>query len=140
MLSGLLDVHSQLLSVVPALIGPYFKDLISFVVKAYEESLCPSALDYVSAAVETFDTDTSIGAAAGLDENGKILIFNQLLAHLCQHTFKYVTQTKRPNECPQVIKSLFEMAQRYLLFCPEALCQCPEFASLFAFATACLTG
>ncbi|KAL7532240.1 hypothetical protein ACHAXR_004513, partial [Thalassiosira sp. AJA248-18] len=120
-LSGLLDVHSQLLSVVPSLIGPYFKDLITFVVKAYEESCCPSALDYVSAAVETFDTEESIGMAAGLDENGKELIFNQLLAHLCQCTFTYVTQKKRPNECPQVVSALFEMAQRYLLFCPGAL-------------------
>lgn len=138
-LSGLLDVHSQLLSVVPSLIGPYFKDLITFVVKAYEESFCPSALDYVSAAVETFDTEQSIGAAAGLDENGKEMLFNQLLAHLCQCTFTYVTQTKRPNDCPQVIKALFEMAQRYLLFSPGALCQCPEFASLFGLAVACLT-
>jgi len=139
LLSGLLDVHSQLLSVVPALIGPYFKDLITFVVKAYEESFCPSALAYVSAAVESFDTEESIGAAAGLDENGKESIFNQLLSHLCQCTFTYVTQTKRPNECPQVITALFEMAQRYLLFCPGALCPCPEFASLFALAVACLT-
>jgi len=138
-LSGLLDVHSQLLSVVPVLIGPYFKDLITFVVKAYEESFCPSALEYVSAAVESFDTEESIGVAAGLDENGKELIFNQLLAHLCQCTFTHVTQTKRPNECPQVIKALFEMAQRYLIFCPGALCQCPEFASLFGLAVACLT-
>ena len=138
-LSGLLDVHSQLLSVVPSLIGPYFKDLITFVVKAYEEAFCPSALDYVSAAVETFDTEQSIGAAAGLDDAGKEMIFNQLLAHLCQCTFTYVTQTKPPSECPQVIKSLFEMSQRYLLFSPGALCQCPEFASLFGLAVACLT-
>eukprot|EP00580_Thalassiosira_gravida_P015454 CAMPEP_0201667824 /NCGR_PEP_ID=MMETSP0494-20130426/16871_1 /ASSEMBLY_ACC=CAM_ASM_000839 /TAXON_ID=420259 /ORGANISM="Thalassiosira gravida, Strain GMp14c1" /LENGTH=1166 /DNA_ID=CAMNT_0048147977 /DNA_START=72 /DNA_END=3572 /DNA_ORIENTATION=- len=137
-LSGLLDVHSQLLSVVPALIGPYFKDLATFVVKSYEVSFCPSALDYVSAAVESFDSEESIGVAAGLDENGKDLIFNQLLAHLSQCTFKYVTQTKRPNECPQLIKALFEMAQRYLLFCPGALCQCPEFSSLFGLAVACL--
>jgi len=137
-LSGLLDVHSQLLGVVPALIGPYFTNLVTFVVKAYEDSLSPSALGYVSTAVETFDMEESIGLAAGLDENGKELIFNQLLAHLSQCTFKYVTQTKRPNECPQVIKALFEMSQRYLLFCPGALLQCPEFASLFGLAAACL--
>ncbi|KAL9184475.1 hypothetical protein ACHAXT_002561 [Thalassiosira profunda] len=60
-LSGLLEVHSQLLSVVPSLIGPYFKDLMNFVVQAYEESHCPAALSYISAAVETFDNEESIG-------------------------------------------------------------------------------
>jgi hypothetical protein len=135
-LSGLLDVHSQMLGVVPALIGPYFNDLVNFVVKAYEESLCPSALAYVSAAVESFDTEESI---AGLDENGRELFFSQLLAHLCRCTFAYVAQTKRPSDCPHLIRALFEMAQRYLLFCPGALCGCSEFGSLFALAVACLT-
>jgi hypothetical protein len=139
-LAGLLEVHSQLLSAVPALIGPYFKDLISFVVRAYEETFTPSALDYVSAAVESFGSENScIAAAASFDENAKDTMFNQLLAHLCQRTFTYVTQTKRPNECPQVISALFNMAQRYLLFCPGALCQCSEFVSLFSLAVACLT-
>jgi hypothetical protein len=138
-LGGLLDVHSQLLSVVPSLIGPYFKDLTIFVVKAYEESFCPSSLAYISAAVETFDTEESIAKSAGLDEIGKETIFNQLLGHICQCTFTFITQTRRPDECTQVIQHFFEMAQRYLLFCPRALISCPEFSSLFALAVACLT-
>ncbi|KAL7521758.1 hypothetical protein ACHAWX_006439 [Stephanocyclus meneghinianus] len=139
-LAGLLEVHSQLLIVVPTLIGRYFKDLVSFVVRAYEETFCPSALDYVSVAVESFGSEQSdIAVAAGFDDHAKDFMFNQLLAHLCQCTFIYVTQTKRPNECPQVVSALFNMAQRYLLFCPGALCQCPEFASLFSFGVACLT-
>mmetsp|Transcript_8787 Transcript_8787/g.18753 ORF Transcript_8787/g.18753 Transcript_8787/m.18753 type:complete len:1296 (-) Transcript_8787:277-4164(-) len=139
-LSSLLEVQSQLLGVVPALIAPYFKELISFVVRAYEETFCPSALDYISAAVELFDSEQSaMTVASGLDESGKDATFSQLLSHLCQYTFTYITQTKRPNECPQIIKAMFEMAQRYLLFCPGGLCQCPEFSSLFALATACLT-
>ena len=138
-LGGLLAVHSQLLSVVPSLIGPYFKDLINFVVKSYEESHTPSSLDYISSAVETFDMEPSIGEAAGVDENGKEMMFSQLMSHISKCTFTYVTQTKRPNECPLVIKALFEMSQRYLLFCPGALLQCPEFTSLFGLALACLS-
>ena len=139
-LSGLLEVHSQLLSVVPCLIGPYFKDLISFVVRAYEESTIPSALDYVSAAVESFGSEHSdIASSAGFDDNAKESMFNQLLSHLCKCTFTYVTETKRPSECPHIISALFKMAQRYLLFCPVALTQCPEFASLFSLAVSCLT-
>jgi hypothetical protein len=95
-LSGVLDVHSQLLGVVPALISP-------------------SALGYIAAAMESFDAEESI---AGLDEKGRDIIFSQLLAHLCRCTFTYVTQTKRPSDCPHLIRALFEMAQRYLLFCP----------------------
>ena len=135
-LSGVLDVHSQLLGVAPALIGPYFNDLINIVVKAYEESSCPSALGYISAAMESFDAEELI---AGLDDKGRDLIFSQLLTHLCRCTFTYVTQTKRPSDCPHLIRALFEMAQRYLLFCPGALCSCSEFDSLFALAVACLT-
>ena len=135
-LSGLLGVHSQLLAVAPALIGPYFNDLVNFVVTAYKESSCPSVFGYVSAAVESFETVESI---AGLDENRKELIFTQLLAHLCHCAFTYVTQTKRPSDCPHLIRALFEMAHRYLPFCPGALRSCSEFGSLFALAVACIT-
>lgn len=138
-LSGLLDIHSQLLSVVPSLIGPYFKDLITFVVKAYEESYNPTALEFVAAAVESFDIEPAIGMAAGLDNNGREETFKQLLSHLCKCTFNYVTQTKPPSDCSLVIKALFEMAHRYLMFSPGALVQCSDFASLFQLAAACLT-
>eukprot|EP00984_Skeletonema_dohrnii_P028721 scaffold18793_cov113-Skeletonema_dohrnii-CCMP3373.AAC.5 len=136
-LSRLFDVHSQLLNAVPTLIGPHFKDIISFIVQAYEETFCASALDYVSAAVESFDSE-QIVVAAGLDEQGKSALFTQLLSHIYQRTFAYV-QTKGPSECTQVIKAFFEVTQRYLLFCSEALCQCPELPSLFSLGTACLT-
>ena len=126
-LSGVLDVHSQLLGVVPALISPYFNDLVNFVVKAYEESSCPSALGYIAAAMESFDAEESI---AGLDEKGRDLIFSQLLAHLCRCTFTYVTQTKRPSDCPHLIRGLFEMA--------SDACSSAPFESLFALAVACL--
>jgi hypothetical protein len=138
-LSRLFDVHSQLLNAVPTLIGPHFKDIISFVVQAYEETFCSSALDYVSAAVESFDSE-QIVVAAGLDEQGKTMLFTQLLSHIYQRTLAYITtQTKGPSDCPQVIKALFEVSQRYLLFCPGALCQCPELPSLFSLGAACLT-
>jgi len=138
-IDGLLGVHSQLLSVVPALIAPHFNDLITFVVKAYEEQFTPSALQYVSSAVETFDIDQSIALSAGIDENSKEQMFNQLLSHICQCTFQYVTTTKPPSECPQLIKVFFEMVQRYLMFAPGALCQCSEFNKIFELAVACLS-
>lgn len=98
---------------------------------------CPSALDYVSAAVEAFDSEALV-SAAGLDEQGRTTLFAQLLSHICQRTFAYV-QAKGPSDCPQVIKALFEVSQRYLIFCPSALCSCPELPSLFALGTACLS-
>ena len=138
LLSRLFDVHGQLLNAVPTLIGPHFKEIISFVVQAYEETFCSSALNYMSAAVESFDSE-QIVIAAGFDEQGKTMLFTQLLSHISQRTFAYVTQTKGPSECTQVITALFEVSQRYLLFCPGALCQCPELPSLFALGAACLT-
>jgi len=138
-LAGLLEVHSQLLGVVPALIGPYFNDLISFVVRSYEETVCPSSLEYISAAVESFGSENSaIANVAGLDDNATEAMFSQLLAHISQCTFRFVTQTTQPKECTQVIAALFKMTQRYLLFLPAALVQCSEFASLFALGVACL--
>jgi hypothetical protein len=134
--SRLIDVHSQLLSAVPSLIGPHFNKVITFVVQAYDD-LNPSALDYVSAAVEAFDSEALV-SAAGLDDQGKTTLFAQLLSHICQRTFAYV-QAKGPSDCPQVIKALFEVSQRYLIFCPSALCSCPELPSLFALGTVCLS-
>ena len=132
MLSRLFDVHSQLLNACPTLIAPHFKDIVSFVVKAYEETFCASALNYVSAAVESFDSE-QIVVAAGLDDQGKSALFTQLLSHIYQCTFQCTSntiQTKDPSDL--VIKAFFELAQRYLLFCPDALCQWPELPSLFA--------
>ena len=88
--------------------------LIEFVVKAFEETKCSSSLCYISNAVETFDSEPSISAAAGLDQNGTENLFSQLLSHICQSTFAYATQTARPCDCQQLIQALFETAQRYL--------------------------
>jgi len=127
-LSELLNVHGQLLSNAKQIVAPHFSALVTFVVQSFEETHLPCALDYVAAAVEAFGED-------GADTEHS---FSQLLAHLSQCACAYVTQEKRPNECPEVIKALFEMTQRYLLFCPQALVACSEFSTLFSLAVACL--
>ena len=92
-LSELLNIHGQLLSAVPDLVAPHFSGLIDLVVQAYEESHLPCALDYVAAAIEVFGENTDAAES-----------FNQLLSHLSQCTCLYLTQERRPNECPEVRK------------------------------------
>ena len=38
-----------------------------------------------------------------------------------------------------MIRALFDMTKRYLLFCPNALFENPEFATIFSLGVACLT-
>jgi hypothetical protein len=90
-----LAVNEQLIRTVPDMVAPHFSQLMTFVVQAYEETHLPCTFDFVAAAVEAF----------GSKNAEFIQSFNQLLAHLSRCTYVYVTNEKRPSECPQVSKT-----------------------------------
>lgn len=128
-LNEILAIHKQVLTNASDLVAPRFSETIKFVVDAFEGTKLPAALEYLASAVEVFSPENE----------GNINSFNQLLAHISRGLFHFVSNEKRPDECTQVLRAYFEMTQRYVLFCPLALVNCPEFDNIVALAVQCLT-
>lgn len=128
-LDKILGIHKQLLSNAPDLVAPHFSETVKFVVEAYQRTKHPSTLDAISCAVEAFSPMSKDSEAS----------FNQLLGHVTGITYTYVTTEKGPDECTQVIRSFFEMNQRYVLFCPAALVSCSHFSCIVGLGVECLS-
>ena len=85
--------------------------LITIIVAAFDQRRSPCTLECVSVAVEVFGSD-------GADF---VQSFSTLLSHLSSQSLVSLQQAGRgPTDDPDLIKGLFNMAQRYLLFCPLA--------------------
>jgi hypothetical protein len=131
------DVLRELLQVHERIVGSFgdspiietkLGELINVVVQSYEESYNPCTLSFVAVAVEKF------GSKNPAVEDS----FCQLLAHLTNTTCTYV-QSRSIANCPQLITAFFDLCQRFLLFCPNALVKCSQFDLLYQFAVACLS-
>jgi hypothetical protein len=125
-LSKVLAIHEQLLKNVPDLVSPHFQQTIKYVVDAFDRTKNASALGYMTSAVEGFGSSN-------------VESFRELLAHVSSSIFTYISSEKHVHECTDLIRAFFEMNQRYILYCPAALINCPQFASIISCAAECLT-
>lgn len=125
--SELLGVYSQLMSSLGDLMYPHTSQIITSVVQAFEETYFPCALECVAVAAETY------GNASTESEKS----FSQLLSHLSGITCKRLQETGLRNST-QLVSSFFEMARKYMLYCPGALVGSSEFNVIFSLAVACL--
>lgn len=128
-LGEVLAVHGRLLNTVPNLVAPIFSTTLKFVVEVFERTKLPNALDYISGAVEQFGS---------VDDSSRAS-FQELLEHISTVMVSHVTREKKPDECPQVIQALFEMCQRFVLYCPSALISSRQFSTIVSLAVECLT-
>ena len=126
LLDPLLSIHEQMLRNAFECVKPYFEQTIKFVVQVFEAYKHPSSLEYVAGAVETF----------GHSNPGS---FRDLLNHVSLILFSYVSTESRPHECPDLVRSYFEMCKRYVLYCPSGLVGCQQFATLVSMAVDCLS-
>ena len=111
------------------IIEPKINELINVVVMAYEETHASCCCEFVGIAVEKFSS-----RSGGIEDN-----FCNLLGHLCSNTVVYLQKAVGGIvENTDLVRSFFDMAQRFLLFCPAGLMKCVEFTQLFSFAVACL--
>jgi hypothetical protein len=128
-LNEVIAVHGQLLNTAPDLVSSNFSSTVTFVVEAFERMKLPSALEYISGAIEAF-----VPLEEALKES-----FKELLRHVTTVTVAHVMTGKHPDKCPQLIRAFFEMNQRYMLFCPSALIESQNFPTTVSFAVECLT-
>jgi len=117
LLDPLLSIHEQLLRNASEFVTPYFEQTIKFVVQVFEAYKHPSSVEYVAAAVEIFG-------------HSSVDSFRELLNHLSLILFNCMSAGKRPHECPDLIRSYFEMCKRYIIYCPNAFLGCEQFATI----------
>lgn len=93
---------------------------IPTIVQVLEQTHDPSALKYISTAVENFG-----GKTDQLDES-----FQQLLVRVATA----VTGYSNIAESPELLQSFFDCLQRFLLYCPRALCYNTKFGMVVNFS------
>jgi len=128
-LRELLGVHGRCVGSFGEIIEPKISELINVVVQAYEESHASCCCEFVGIAVEKFSA-----REGGVEDS-----FCKLLGHLCINTVSFLQTTPGGIvENTELVRSFFDMCQRFLLFCPRGLLKCTEFNNLFSFAVACI--
>ncbi|GMH95092.1 hypothetical protein TL16_g13076 [Triparma laevis f. inornata] len=126
-LQELLGVHGKIVSSFGDIIEPKLGELINIVVQAYEEGYNRGCLDFVAVAAEKFGN-----RGGGVEES-----FRGLLAHLTAKTCQHI-QSVGMAECTELVTSFFDLAQRFLLFCPTALVKNEQFPLIYSFGVVCL--
>ena len=93
-----------------------FTNTIPVIVQALEQTQDPTTLKYVTTAVEIFG-----GQTTEMDKS-----FQDLLQHVTAEI------SRNPNilDAVELLQAYFECLQRFILFCPRALCYNPNFAGI----------
>lgn len=104
--------------------------LANLIVHVFERFRFVSALECASVAIDVF------GKAASNDEQ-IVDSFRGLMGVLSQTAFQFFT-THSLSDSPDVLRSFYELAYRFLLFCPAAVLTSQEFPMLLELSLACL--
>ncbi|KAF4036322.1 hypothetical protein GN244_ATG11589 [Phytophthora infestans] len=108
--------------------APELGGIATLILRVFEQRRFVAPLECASVAVDVFGKD----ASAEIVES-----FRGLMGALSQSAFHFFT-THSLAESPDVLRSFFELAYRFLLFCPAALLSAPEFPVLIGLGLACL--
>uniref|UniRef100_K3XCD1 Importin N-terminal domain-containing protein n=1 Tax=Globisporangium ultimum (strain ATCC 200006 / CBS 805.95 / DAOM BR144) TaxID=431595 RepID=K3XCD1_GLOUD len=104
--------------------------IASLIVHVFEKHQFVSPLGCASVAVDIF------GKTA--DANEQVLTsFRELMGMLSRTSFQFFT-THSLGDAPDVLRSFYELAYRFLLFCPAAVITSSEFPVLIELSLACL--
>lgn len=104
--------------------------IANLIVHVFERFRFVSALECASVAIDVF------GKAASNDEQ-IVNSFRGLMGVLSQTAFQFFT-THSLGESPDVLRSFYDLAYRFLLFCPAAVLTAHEFPVLMELSLACL--
>jgi hypothetical protein len=93
-----------------------FTNTIPLIVQALEQTQDPSTIKYISTAVEVFGSHT-----LEMDKS-----FQDLLVHVTGE----ITRNNDLRESMELLQAYFECLQRFILFCPRALCYNPKLSDI----------
>jgi hypothetical protein len=124
-LDKVLAIHEQVLKTSPDVVAPNFQQTMKYMVNIFEATYHAASLGYIASAVEIFGASIPI-------------VFRELLEYITTLVFRFF-QTVRVDERPDVVAAFFQLAQRYVLYCPDALVQSLQLSSIVACAVECTT-
>lgn len=102
--------------------------IANLIVHVFERFRFVSALECASVAIDVF------GKVAN---NDIVASFRGLMGVLSQTAFQYFT-THSLSDSPEVLRSFYDLAYRFLLFCPAAVLTAQEFPVLMELSLACM--
>ncbi|RMX66368.1 hypothetical protein DD238_003403 [Peronospora effusa] len=128
-MTALFELYGWCLHSVQDNMAPQLGGIATLIVRVFEERHFVAPLECASVAVDVF----------GKNANAEIVdSFRGLMGALSRSAFRFFT-THSLAESPEVLRSFFELAYRFLLFCPAALLTAAEFPVLIELSLACLS-
>ncbi|CAI5745160.1 unnamed protein product [Peronospora destructor] len=128
-MTALFELYGWCLQSVRDNMAPQLGGIATLIVKVFEERHFVAPLECASVAVDVF----------GKNANAEIVdSFRRLMGALSQSAFRFFT-THSLAESPEVLRSFFELAYCFLLFCPAAVLTAAEFPVLVELSLACLS-
>ncbi|KAG7388866.1 hypothetical protein PHYPSEUDO_011700 [Phytophthora pseudosyringae] len=127
-MTALFELYGWCLQSLRQEMAPQLSGIATLIVRVFEQRRFVAPLECASVAVDVFGKD----ASAEIVES-----FRGLMGALSQSAFQFFT-THSLAESPDVLRSFFELAYRFLLFCPAAVLTAAEFPVLIELSLACL--
>ncbi|KAG1700866.1 hypothetical protein DVH05_011752 [Phytophthora capsici] len=127
-MTALFELYGWCLQSLRQEMAPHLGGIATLIVRVFEQYRFVAPLECASVAVDVFGKDAS---AEIIDS------FRGLMGALSQSAFAFFT-THSLAESPDVLRSFFELAYRFLLFCPAAVLAAAEFPVLIELSLACL--
>uniref|UniRef100_H3HE26 Importin N-terminal domain-containing protein n=1 Tax=Phytophthora ramorum TaxID=164328 RepID=H3HE26_PHYRM len=127
-MTALFELYGWCLQSLRQEMAPQLAGIATVIVRVFEQRRFVAPLECASVAVDVF----------GREESAEIIgSFRGLMGALSQSAFQFFT-THSLAESPEVLRSFFELAYRFLLFCPAAMLTAAEFPVLIELSLACL--
>ncbi|TDH70473.1 hypothetical protein CCR75_000358 [Bremia lactucae] len=127
-MTALFELYGWCLQTLRHDMAPQLGSIATLIVRVFEQRRYVAPLECASVAVDVFAKD----ASAEIVES-----FRGLMGALSQSAFQFFILHSLA-ESPDVLRSFFELAYRFLLFCPAAVLCTAEFPVLLDLSLACL--
>ncbi|GMF43060.1 unnamed protein product [Phytophthora fragariaefolia] len=127
-MTALFELYGWCLQSLRQEMAPQLGNIATLIVRVFEQRNFVAPLECASVAVDVF------GKSAGAEI---VESFRGLMGTLSQSAFQFFTAHSLA-ESPEVLRSFFELAYRFLLFCPAAVLTAAEFPVLIDLSLACL--
>lgn len=127
-MTALFELYGWCLQSLQHDMAPHLGGIATLIVKIFEQRRFVAPLECAAVAVDVFGktADASI-----------VDSFRGLMGALSQSAFQFFT-TYSVAEAPEVLRAFFELAYRFLLFCPAAVLTAAEFPVLIELSLACV--
>ncbi|RLN88318.1 hypothetical protein BBJ28_00009447 [Nothophytophthora sp. Chile5] len=114
--------------------APNLGGIATLIVQVFEQRRFVAPLECAAVAVDVFGKGDGFNAS---NDEQIVDSFRGLMGALSQSAFQFFT-THSLADSPEVLRSFFELAYRFLLFCPAAVLTAAEFPVLIELSLACL--